>query len=100
MGANAVFRLADPSTKSANWNFWFRQPHLGFIHQRIYRNPRSRSEPRESNLDRLPAGDPCGPFPEWKEYFLPEQPSCSQYPSVAKFLKGRRRNGDGLRRPP
>jgi hypothetical protein len=92
MGANAVFRLADPSTKPANWEFLVPDsPIWDAVHQRIYRNPRVEEvnpeefQPRPPLLPEIP----CGPFPEWKEYFLPEQPiNASQYPSVTKFLKG------------
>lgn len=92
MGGNAVFRLRRPLASDASWEFLVpNSPIWDAVHQRIYRNPRVEEvspdefEPRLPSLTEIPRG----PFPEWREYFLPEHPiNASQYSSVSKFLKG------------
>ncbi len=93
MGINAIFRLADPSMRNATWAFLVpRSPVWDAVHQRIYRNPRVEELNSEGLQPRLPSLPeiPQGPFPEWREYFLPERPiRASRFPSVAKFLNRR-----------
>jgi len=92
MGVNAVFRLRRPLASDASWEFLVpNSPIWDAVHQCIYRNPRVEEVSPDEFQPRLPCLPeiPRGPFPEWREYFLPEQPiNASQYPSVTKFLKG------------
>ena len=92
MGGNAVFRLSRPSASDASWEFLVpNSPIWDAVIQRIYRNTRVEEVSPDEFHPQLPSLPeiPCGPFPEWKEYFLPEQPiHASQYPSVTKLLNG------------
>jgi hypothetical protein len=93
MGGNALFRLREPLSGKTKWEFLVpNSPAWDWVHQRIYRNPHVY----KVSLDELPASlaplpeIPRGPFPDWSEYFLPEQPiHASKYPSVARLLKSR-----------
>jgi len=93
MAVNGLFRLSNPLASDAQWEFLVpNSPTWDFIHQRIYRNCRvevARPEEFPCPLPALPEIAP-GPFPDWREYFLPEQPiPSSKYPSVKGLLKSR-----------
>ncbi len=93
-GANGMFRLRDPQAKEKQWEFLIpNSPAWDWIHQRIYRNPRVeeiKPEKFPAPLPPLPETPP-GPFPEAKDYFLPEKPiQASAYPLLGGFLKGQK----------
>ena len=93
-GANGMFRLRDPQAKEEKWEFLIpNSPAWDRIHQRIYRNPRVEEiKPEEfpTPLPPLPETPP-GPFPEAKDYFLPEKAiQASVYPLLSGFLKGQK----------
>jgi hypothetical protein len=91
MGAYAVFCLRPPLTDEASWEFLVPDsPIWDATHQKIYRNPRVEEVNPDEFRPRLPPLPeiPQGPFPQWREYFLPELPiDASQYPAVTKFLR-------------
>ena len=95
MAVNALFRLRPALEKDGQWEFLVpNSPAWDAVHQRIYRNPRVEEvRPEEFPVPMPPLPEiPSGPFPHWKDYFLPEQPiHASRYPSVARFLEDGRR---------
>jgi hypothetical protein len=95
MGVNAMFRLSRPLANDVTWEFLVpSSPIWDAVHQRIYRNPRVEAVTAQESEPPLPPlpDIPRGPFPEWKEYFLPERPiDVSRYPSVGRFLRGQRK---------
>ena len=98
MGGIAMFRLAHHTMEGDCWTFLVPgSPVWDAVHQRIYRNPRVEEVDPEKLQPRLPLLPeiPPGPFPEWKEYFLPEVPiDVGRYPSAAGFL--RRQKGERI----
>jgi hypothetical protein len=90
MGGAAIFRLHEPTRE---WEFLIPEsPHWDDVHQRIYRNARVVGLPADelTSLPPLPPIPP-GPFPEWKEYFLPKHPlRTSAYPAFARHVEEQR----------
>jgi hypothetical protein len=91
MAMGGLFRLRNPLASDSQWEFLVpNSPSWDSVHQRIYRNPRvevARPEEFPSPLPPVPESPP-GPFPSWKEHFLPQQPiPSSKYPSVTGLLK-------------
>jgi len=87
MAGNALFVLRRPP--AGEWEFLVPNS-LAWdaAHQSIYRNSRITAVGPEVSaaLPPLPA-IPRGPFPEWKEHFLPAKPiPAANYPSVAGFV--------------
>jgi hypothetical protein len=85
-GINGMFRL-----RNTQWEFLVpNSPDWNWVHQRIYRNPRveeTKPEDFPGPWPPLPETPP-GPFPDRKDYFLPEHPlQASAYPLVTRFLK-------------
>jgi hypothetical protein len=91
MGGTAIFRLYEGVRE---WEFLIPEsPTWDDAHQRIYRNFRVtalRADELSTPLPPLPP-IPRGPFPEWKEYFLPKGAllRVSEYPTVARLFKER-----------
>ena len=91
MGMTAIFRLSDPRAQTPKWEFLVPDsPIWDSIHQRIYRNSKVEEIVPEQYSDPLPIlpAVPSGPFPQWKEYFLADNPvPVSQYPGICIYLK-------------
>lgn len=87
MAGDALFVLRQPP--SGEWEFLVPNSRAwDAAHQGIFRNSRVTAVKPEVSaaLPPLPA-IPRGPFPEWKEHFLPGKPiPASRYPSAAHFL--------------
>lgn len=95
MAAEALFRLRDPLAGDRQWEFLVPDsPAWDSIHQGIYRNPRVeevRPEAFPVPLPPLPE-IPRGPFPPWKDHFLPKHPvHAARFPSVAAFFAAGKR---------
>jgi hypothetical protein len=95
-GINGMFRLRNPQAKDKQWEFLVpNSPNWNWVHQRIYRNPRVEEATPDAFPVPLPPlpETPPGPFPERKDYFLPEQPiQASAYPLVTRFLTTQKEN--------
>lgn len=95
MAVNALFLLRHPLASGRQWEFLVpNSPAWDEIHQRIYRNPRVEEvRPGEFPVPLPPLPEtPRGPFPQWKDYFLPQQPlHATRYPSVAGFFEAGKR---------
>ena len=94
--SEAVYACVGPMAGEAlfvlrlnEWQFLVpNSPEWDEAHQGIYRNSRVTAVRPEvlAALPPLPA-IPRGPFPEWKEHFLPDRPiPAAKYPSVAGFI--------------
>jgi hypothetical protein len=97
MGINGMFRLRQLPAGNSQWEFLVpNSPAWDWVHQRIYRNARVeevRPDEFPAPLPTIPE-IPSGPFPDWRSYFLPQQPiHASAYPRAAEFLKAQK---DGM----
>lgn len=87
MAGEALFVMREPPAGA--WEFVVpNSPEWDATHQGIFRNARVTAVKPEkaAALPPLPP-IPRGPFPEWKEHFLPRQPiRASKYPRVARYF--------------
>ena len=91
MAGEALYVLRQPP--AGEWEFLVpNSPVWDAAHQGIYRNSRVTAVRAEVSAALPPLPEiPRGPFPEWKEYFLPDQPiPAAKYPSVACFASSAR----------
>jgi hypothetical protein len=87
MAGDALFVLRQPP--AGEWEFLVpNSPAWDAAHQGIYRNSRVTAVKPDFAAALPPLPEiPRGPFPEWKEHFLPAKPiRAAKYPSVAGFV--------------
>ena len=90
MACEALFRLREPPVGDRSWEFLVPDsPAWDSTHQSIYRNPRVEAVKPEDVVSLPPLPDiPRGPFPSWKEHFLPKHPvRASTFPRVAALFE-------------
>lgn len=92
-GLSGIFILVGHAALNPQWKFLAPgSPDWDAQHQAIYRNPRVDRIPSDhvpSSLPPLPPV-PSGPFPRWRDYFLPKEPlPVTRFPAVANAVRRR-----------
>jgi hypothetical protein len=87
MAGEPLFVMREPPAGA--WAFLVPDsPEWDAAHQGIFRNARVAAVTPETAAALPPLPPiPSGPFPEWKEHFLPREPiSTAKYPRIARFF--------------
>ena len=97
MASEALFRLTPPLIGTPHWEFLVPDsPVWDSAHQEIFRNGRAERIWPEKFPIALPPLPPIppGPFPKWKDHFLPASPiRVGQFPSIAALFAAGRPGG-------